>query len=151
MIRKKFLIVIFAIIGLLVAICCLKNVFSQNSKNVPDFELPFPTFSIKVLELKGDSSIIVTVFPCVIEEESYMIELFDNGIIETSSGKVTKEAFYGEFTGEKDIFEEVFEKERTTLTKDECKIINQMINHLDLTKISKENQKNKLEMMLIKK
>ena len=66
-----------------------------------------PTISSgKMLNLKGSSSILITIYPAIKEEDSFLIELFDNGEIETSVGKVTKSAFYGEFTGnKKDVYQ----------------------------------------------
>lgn len=96
----------------------------------------------KMLDLKGDSSIIITVYPCIMEDDSYLIELFDNGVLETTVGKVNKEAFYGEFTGRKEvIFEKIKEKRKKYINRDEAELINEMIGKLDFSKVDKKNLK----------
>lgn len=72
------------------------------------------------------------------EEDSFLIELFDNGEIETSVGKVTKSAFYGEFTGNKnDVFQMVKKKGKRTLNSKEAKLMRCFTNWIFQISIEK--------------
>ncbi|MCH5266553.1 MAG: hypothetical protein J1F02_11680 [Lachnospiraceae bacterium] len=114
----------------------------KNSKADSSIDAIPTMHDVKTLQLKGESSIIVTIYPSIMENNSYLIELFDNGIIETWVGKVTKEAFYGEYAGEREeLFREIVEKKQRTLTKEEVELINQMVSRLDLTEINKKNSR----------
>ena len=119
---------------------CLESMYIKNSKGDSNIDAMPTMHDVKTLQLKGESSIIVTIHPSIMENNSYLIELFDNGIIETWVGKVTKEAFYGEYAGEREeLFREIVEKKQRTLTKGEIELINQMVSRLDLTEINKKN------------
>ena len=111
---------------------------NYNSKAMPAVKATPSASSIKMLDLKGNSSIIITIYPSIINEESYLIELFDNGTIETSVGLVNEEAFFGEFKGTKDeIFKEVIYTRQRTLLESEIEEINEMISRINLEKYYK--------------
>lgn len=92
------------------------------------------------LDLKGDSSIIVIVLPIVPEEEdTYVIELFKNGIIETTRGEGNVNIYYEDFAGDKEgVFKKIIEKKQRILNAEEIEKINAISNRLDLNKVKKE-------------
>lgn len=92
------------------------------------------------LDLKGDSSIIVIVLPVAPEkEDTYVIELFKNGIIETTRGEGDYNIYYEDFTGDKEgVFKKIIERKQKILNAEEVEMINAISNRLDLNKVKKE-------------
>ena len=134
-------IIIFLFVLVIGGTYCFVSVRRQNGKagnnskttsSISVVEATPSASAVKMLDLNGNSSIIITIYPSVMEEKSYLMELFDNGIIETSAGLVTRKAYIEEFTGTKeDIFEEVIDRKQRVLTDNEIEEINKMISRLD--------------------
>lgn len=137
---KKIFILFIIIVSIISVDYYFQSIYVKNNETYLVSEI-MPTISSgKMLNLKGSSSIIITIYPAIMEEDSFLIELFDNGEIETSVGKVTKSAFYGEFTGNKnDVFQMVKKKGKRTLNSKEAKLINEMLYKLDFSNINRKN------------
>ena len=137
---KKIFILFIIIVSIISVDYYFQSIYVKNNETYLVSEI-MPTISSgKMLNLKGSSSIIITIYPAIMEEDSFLIELFDNGEIETSVGKVTKSTFYGEFTGNKnDVFQMVKKKGKRTLNSKEAKLINEMLYKLDFSNINRKN------------
>lgn len=91
------------------------------------------------LDLKGDSAIMVIVVPIVPGEDTYVIELFKNGIIKTTRGEGDDNIYYEDFTGNKEgVFKNIIETKQRLLNVGEIEKINSISNRLDLNKVKKQ-------------
>ena len=123
---KKIFILFIIIVSIISVDYYFQSIYVKNNETYLVSEI-MPTISSgKMLNLKGSSSIIITIYPAIMEEDSV--------------GKVTKSAFYGEFTGNKnDVFQMVKKKGKRTLNSKEAKLINEMLYKLDFSNINRKN------------
>ncbi len=112
---------------------CVKNAEIVTKFHINQGSVDYP------LDLKGDSAIMVIVVPIVPGEDTYVIELFKNGIIKTTRGEGDDGIYYEDFTGNKEgVFEKIIERKQRILNVEEIEKINAISNRLDLSKVKKQ-------------
>ena len=140
--KKRYIVIILCIVNVLKACSVKSNQENELPKVSPEilYETPDISGNEKILDFKGDSSIIVTIAPSVSDEGNwYLIELFEDGKIETTVKNTNKDIYWKEFDEIKNIFNEQFiDNEIRMLNKEEIKTINNMMDLLVLENVDDE-------------